>query len=51
MDTKIIRIDAKLHRKIQEEAFRQSVKKDCVITMGGVIAQLAAKLGKKRGRK
>lgn len=50
MKRKMIQVDAKLHRLIQEEAYRQSVKKDCVVTMGGVIAQLAAKLGKKRGK-
>lgn len=51
MKTKLIRVDAKLHRKLQKEAFRQSMKKDCVVTIGGVISQLAEKLHKQRGRK
>ena len=49
--TKLIRIDATIHRKLQMEAFRQSGKKDTVVTMGDVISQLAIQLTKKRRRK
>lgn len=48
---KIVQLDPKTHKIIQREAQRQSLKPGFTVTLGGVIAQLAAKLGKKRGKR
>ncbi len=51
MKRKPIQVDTKTHRILQREAVRQSMKPGFSVTMGGIIAQLAAKLPRKRGNK
>ena len=51
MKRKPVQLDEKTHGVIQKESIRQSVKPGFTVTMGGVIAQLAIQLTKKRRRK
>ena len=43
-DTKLIRVSDEAHEAIRQEAVRQSMKPNTIITMGMVIDQMAKKL-------
>ncbi len=47
MDSKLIRVDERTWEIIRREAIRQTFKKNCVVSMGGVIDKMAEKLNKK----
>ncbi len=48
MERKPVQLDTRTHSIIRKEAIRQSTRPGYRVTMGGVIAQLAAKLKKRR---
>ncbi len=51
MIRKPVQLDTRTHSIIRKEAIRQSTRPGFTVTMGGVIAQLAIQLTKKRRRK
>lgn len=51
MERKPVQLDKETHEVIKQEAIRLSLKPGFTVTMGGVIAQFAIQLTKRRRRK